>query len=158
VSWPRQPHEALGATFPAQHFLNFLPLPQGQGSFRPIFGAARVTVRLGAAGADHPSEGRAEAGAVPRRNGRSRLPTRASSRRRRRDGRSRGRRRSCAMPAGMSASRRYFRAKSLGLMNVEMSELGVRGSARRRVRSALVHLRALGATPLQCSHTPPTTR
>src|SRR5271165_4438364 len=25
----------------AQHFLNFLPLPQGQGSLRPILGAAR---------------------------------------------------------------------------------------------------------------------
>ena len=44
------------------------------------------------------------------------------------------------------ASGRYFRAKSFGLMNVEMSELGVHGSARRRARSALVHLRALGAT------------
>jgi hypothetical protein len=24
-----------------QHFLNFLPLPQGQGSLRPTFGAVR---------------------------------------------------------------------------------------------------------------------
>jgi hypothetical protein len=28
----------------AQHFLNFFPLPHGQGSLRPIFGAARRTV------------------------------------------------------------------------------------------------------------------
>jgi len=27
-----------------QHFLYFLPLPQGQGSFRPIFSVARFTV------------------------------------------------------------------------------------------------------------------
>ena len=33
-------HEAEAVS--AQHFLNFLPLPQGQGSLRPIFGAARA--------------------------------------------------------------------------------------------------------------------
>ena len=32
-----------GAPSAPQHFLNFLPLPQGQGSLRPIFGPSRTT-------------------------------------------------------------------------------------------------------------------
>jgi hypothetical protein len=31
---------AAAADQPPQHFLNFLPLPQGQGSLRPILGGA----------------------------------------------------------------------------------------------------------------------
>ena len=31
-----------GAPSAPQHFLNFLPLPQGQGSLRPIFGPPRT--------------------------------------------------------------------------------------------------------------------
>jgi hypothetical protein len=31
-----------------QHFLNFLPLPQGQGSLRPTFGSLRMAVAGGA--------------------------------------------------------------------------------------------------------------
>src|SRR5688500_8463931 len=37
---PRTRHAACAP----QHFLYFLPLPQGQGSFRPTFGASRVIV------------------------------------------------------------------------------------------------------------------
>ena len=39
------PPEVHAAT--PQHFLYFLPLPQGQGSLRPTFGASRRTVLPG---------------------------------------------------------------------------------------------------------------
>jgi hypothetical protein len=61
----------------AQHFLNFLPLPQGHGAFRPTFGALRVTVRASASSGDV-AEGLAEVEPV-RRNGRRRVPMSASA-------------------------------------------------------------------------------
>jgi hypothetical protein len=35
-----RPHQCNIAAMP-QHFLNFFPLPQGQGSLRPVFGCSR---------------------------------------------------------------------------------------------------------------------
>jgi hypothetical protein len=37
---PRRTHRDW--SYRPQHFLNFLPLPQGQGSFRPVLGATRM--------------------------------------------------------------------------------------------------------------------
>ena len=34
---PREPEGTVNGRVQAQHFLNFLPLPQGHGSFRPTF-------------------------------------------------------------------------------------------------------------------------
>ena len=42
-----------------QHFLYFLPLPHGQGSFRPTFASSRINV-LGGVFADPGTGGRAE--------------------------------------------------------------------------------------------------
>jgi len=39
-SWSIDRNTGAGARHPPQHFLNFLPLPQGHGSLRPTLGGA----------------------------------------------------------------------------------------------------------------------
>ncbi len=45
--WRVRPGAPGGYAAAPQHFLYFLPLPQGQGSLRPIFGVSRRTVLPG---------------------------------------------------------------------------------------------------------------
>ena len=42
------PNRVMGLPYVPQHFLNFLPLPHGQGSLRPTLGPLRFTGVCGA--------------------------------------------------------------------------------------------------------------